>query len=191
MRIMHKGGHDDFHAEVRWNEEEVNRTLNGVDLLGTVDLTPSELAGWKVVRDWHVVNYLNEWKLGSGLEKLQRKNVASASALGLITMPRFSNNDFFTAGRALERVWLGATKDNIAVHPASLSTLIFNSLIYADKHGFTEYMEKEAWELRRQFEKLFSIDTGRVDVLLLRFLIAPPPKRRSVRYGLDRVLCYL
>lgn len=191
MRIMHKGGHDDFHGEVRWNEEEVNRTMNGVDLLGTVDLTPTELAGWTVVKNWNVVNHLNEWKLGTGLEKIQRKNIASASAIGLLTMPRFSNNDFFTAGRALERVWLAANKDNIQVHTASLSTLIFNTLKYADNHGFTEYMEKEAKELRKEFEKLFALDNTKVDVLLLRFFIAPPPKKRSVRYPLEKVLSFL
>lgn len=191
MRIMHKGGHDDFHGEVRWNEEEVNTLLNGVDLLGTVDLTPTELAGWTVAKNWNVINHLNEWKLGTGLEKIQRKNVASASALGLLTMPRFSNNDFFEAGRALERIWLAANKDNIAVHTCSLSTLIFNTLKYADNHGFNEYMEKEAWELRKDFERLFSLDSSRTDVLLLRFFIAPPPKKRSVRYPLDRVLSFL
>lgn len=191
MRIMHKGGHDDFHGEVRWNEEEVNQMLNGVDLLGTVDLTPTELAGWTVVKNWNVVNHLNEWKLGTGLEKIQRKNVASASALGLLTMPKFTNNDFFMAGRALERVWLAANKDNIAVHPASLSTLIFNTLKYADNNGFTEYMANEAKELRKDFERLFSIDNSKVDVLLLRFFIAPPPKKRSVRYPLEKVLSFL
>lgn len=191
MRIMHKGGHDDFHGEVRWNEEEVNTLLNGVDLLGTVDLTPTELAGWTVAKDWNVINHLNEWKLGTGLEKIQRKNVASASALGLLTMPHFSNNDFFNAGRALERVWLAANKDNIAVHTCSLSTLIFKSLAYAENNGFSEYMEKEAWELRKDFEKLFLLDASKVDVLLLRFFIAPPPKRKSVRYPLDRVLSFL
>ncbi|MES2761175.1 MAG: Rv1355c family protein [Bacteroidota bacterium] len=191
MRIMHKGGHDDFHGEVRWNEEEVNQMLNGVDLLGTVDLTPTELAGWTVVKNWNVVNHLNDWKLGAGLEKIQRKNIASASAIGLLTMPRFSNNDFFAAGRALERVWLAANKDNIAVHTASLSTLIFNTLSYADNHGFTRYMENEARELRKDFERLFSLDSSKVDVLLLRFLIAPPPKRRSVRYPLNQVLSFL
>jgi hypothetical protein len=191
MRIMHKGGHDDFHGEVRWSEYEVSKTLNGVDLLGTVDLTPTELAGWTVVKIWDVVNHLNDWKLGTGLEKIQRKNVASASALGLLTMPRFSNNDFFNAGRALERVWLAANKENIAVHPASLSTLIFNTMTYADNNGFTDYMEKEAKDLRKEFERLFSIDNSKVDVLLLRFLVASPPKRRSVRYPLERVLSFL
>ncbi|MBI3521155.1 MAG: Rv1355c family protein [Bacteroidetes bacterium] len=176
MRIMHKGGHDDFHGEVRWNEEHVNEMLNGVDLLGTVDLTPTELAGWTVVKNWNVVNHLNEWKLGTGLEKIQRKNVASASALGLLTIPRFTNNDFFMAGRALERVWLAANKDNIAVHPASLSTLIFNTLVYADNNGFTDYMEEEARALRKDFEKLFGLDNTKVDVLLLRFFISGPPK---------------
>jgi hypothetical protein len=102
-----------------------------------------------------------------------------------------SNNDFFTAGRALERVWLAANKDNIQVHTASLSTLIFNTLKYADNHGFTEYMEKEAKELRKEFEKLFALDNTKVDVLLLRFFIAPPPKKRSVRYSLEKVLSFL
>jgi hypothetical protein len=191
MRIMHKGGHDDFHGEVRWNEQEVNMLKNGVDLLGTVDLTPTELAGWTVAKNWNVINHLNEWKLGSGLEKIQRKNVASASALGLLTMPEFSNNAFFEAGRALERIWLAANKDGIAVHTCSLSTLIFNTLKYADNTGFSEYMEKEAWELRKDFEKLFALSNSKVDVLLIRFFIAPPPKRRSVRYPLERVLSYL
>jgi hypothetical protein len=191
MRIMHKGGHDDFHGEVRWNEDEVSKLRNGVDLLGTVDLTPTELAGWTVVKNWNVVNHLNDWKLGSGLEKIQRKNVESASALGLLTMPRFSNNDFFEAGRALERVWLAANKDSIAVHTASLSTLIFNTLAYADEHGFTKHMENEARELRKDFERLFSLDSSKVDVLLLRFFISHPPKRRSVRYPLNQVLSFL
>lgn len=191
MRIMHKGGHDDFHAEVRWTQEEVDRTRNGINILGTIDLTPTELAGWTVAKNWNVIQHLNDWRLGSGLEKVQRKNVATASALGLLTVPRFTNRDFFMAGRALERVWLAANQDGICVHPASLSNLIFNTLKYADRHGFTAYMEAEARMLRKEFEGLFGLTDSDVDVLLLRFFIGDPPKMRSVRYPLERVLSFL
>ncbi|MGE0562565.1 MAG: Rv1355c family protein [Flavobacteriales bacterium] len=188
MRIMHYGGHDDLIAEVRWNKEEVEKTMNGVDILGTVDLTPTELAGWKVCKNWNVVNHLNEWGLGTGLEKIQRKNIDSASAIGLITMPKFSQNDFYIGGRALERVWLAATRDNISVHPASLSTLIFNSLIYAEKNGFSDTMRSEAQELYKKFITLFGIDKDVGQILLFRFFKSGPPKEKSVRYPLNEVL---
>jgi hypothetical protein len=191
MRIMHQGGHQDFRAEMRWNQQEVEMSRNGIDLEGTVDLTPSEFAGLRICRDWSVVKLLNDWKGGTGLEKVGRKTVAASSALGLFTMPQFSCSDFYTGGRALERVWLAANKDGISVHPISLSTLIFNTDMYGKKGMLPLHMHKEAQILRLKFEELFSIDSKAGKILLVRFFISPPPKKRSLRYPLDQVLKFV
>ncbi|MCE3226553.1 MAG: hypothetical protein K0S32_1104 [Bacteroidetes bacterium] len=191
IRVTHKGGHKDFLAEIRWTPEQAREMGNGVDLIGTVDLTPSELAGWRVLKDWNVVQYLNEWKVGKALEKIQRKSIAASSAVGLLTVPHFSCNDFYTGGRAFQRIWLAANKDNISVHPASLSVLIFNNLLHGDKNLFPEEMRQEALSMRKKFEELFSIKEDKGEVILFRFFIDNPPKSRSVRYPVEQVLKFL
>jgi molybdopterin/thiamine biosynthesis adenylyltransferase len=188
IRITHKGGHRDFLAETRWTPEEAHETQNGIDLLGTMDLTPSELAGWRVLKDWKVVEYLNLWNKGKVLEKLQRKKISASSAVGLITVPEFSCDHFFTAGRALERVWLAATKDNICVQPASLSTLIFNTVAHGDTTTFPPPMLAEALAMLKRFDELFSIDGPMGKVILFRFFIGDSPVSRSVRYPVERIL---
>ncbi|MGZ3884774.1 MAG: Rv1355c family protein [Bacteroidia bacterium] len=191
IRVTHKGGHKDFLAEIRWTPEQAREMMNGVDLMGTVDLTPSELAGWRVLKDWDVVNYLNEWGLGRATEKIQKKSINGSSAVGLLTMPEFSCNDFYTGGRAFQRVWLAANRDNICVHPASLSTLIFNTLKHCGENSFPPAMKKEAEAMRAQFEKLFSLQKNIGEVILFRFFIGPPPKARSVRYPVEQVLKFI
>lgn len=188
IRVTHKGGHKDFLAEIRWTPEQAQQMMNGVDLIGTVDLTPSELAGWRVIKDWDVVQCLNDWGLGRGMEKIQKKSINGSSAVGLLIMPEFSCNDFYTGGRAFQRIWLAANKDNICVHPASLSTLIFNTLEHCGENSFPPAMKEEALDMRKRFAKLFSIDKNIGEVILFRFFIGPPPKARSVRYPVEHVL---
>lgn len=188
IRIMHEGGHRDYRAEIRWTKEEVDATKNGIDVLGTIDVTPSELAGFRIVRSWNVIKLLNDWHLGTGLERMGRKTIAGASALGFVVMPKFTSDDFFEGGRALERVWLAATKNNIAVHPASIASLVFNTLLHGNAAIFPDRMRKEVEELREEFASIFQLKKDMGEVLMLRFCIAGPPKARSVRYPLEQVL---
>ena len=188
VRVMHEGGHQDFRAEIRWTKEEVELFKNGIDLLGTVDLTASELIGLQVAKKWPVMKHLNDWGLGTGLERIGRKSVAASSALGLITMPTFSFEDFYIGGRAMERVWLAANKIGISVHPISISTLLFNAFIYGNKNAFEGKMKEEVIECRKKFIDIFSIKEPIGEVLLLRFFKAGAPKERSIRYPLDQIL---
>jgi molybdopterin/thiamine biosynthesis adenylyltransferase len=190
IRIMHEGGHRDYRAEIRWTKEEVEAAKNGIDLLGTVDVTPSELAGFRIVKSWPVIKLLNDWRLGTGLERMGRKTIAGASAVGLVTMPHFTSDDFFEGGRALERAWLAATREKIAVHPASIASLVFNTLMHGNPAIFPDHVRKEVVELRSQFAELFEIRNTIGEVLMLRFCIAGPPKARSVRYPLEQILSF-
>src|SRR5690606_28769343 len=63
IRMMHQGGHDDFIKEIRWTPQEAERLRTGIDL-STAELTPSELAGFSLAKNWEVIRYLNEWKGG-------------------------------------------------------------------------------------------------------------------------------
>ena len=188
IRYTSKSGHNDFRGEARWTIEDAETTRNGISFMETMDLTPTEFAGFFVSKDWPVVRHLAEWKLGAAYGKIQRKWIRGSSAVGLLIMPSFTTNNFFEGGRALERVWLAANNDKISTHPPSLSTLIFNTLVYGDKDALPAHMREEATVLLHEFEKLFGIDAKKGKVLLMRFIIAEPPKFQSLRYPIEQIL---
>jgi molybdopterin/thiamine biosynthesis adenylyltransferase len=188
IRYLTKGGHNDFRGEARWTVEDALKTKNGISFKETMDLTPTEFAGFYVSKDWPVVKHLSDWNLGSAFGKIQKKWINSASAVGILTMPEFSTESFFKGGRALERVWLAANHDNIATHPPSLSTLIFNTYMYGEKDVLPEETKAEVIKLLKEFEDLFGIESSHGKVLLMRFFIAPPPKYKSLRYPINEIL---
>lgn len=190
LRVMHPKGHQDFRLEIQWTPEQAQKNGYGIDLENTVDLTPSERVGWHIVNQWSIVNSLSEWNLGGGLGKIQRKYIAGSSAVGLLTMPKFSQNDFYLGGRALERLWLGATKEKISVHPASISTLMFNTYEFGNKEIFSSKIQEEIRKIRDEFYNIFSVDYKIGAILLLRFCIADEPKGRSVRFPIEQILSF-
>jgi nitroreductase len=188
MRYLSKGGHNDFRGEARWTIEDAERTRTGISFLETMDLTPTEFAGFYVSKDWPVVKYLADWKLGSAFGKIQRKWIQGSSAVGLLTVPSFDTNNFFEGGRALERVWLAANADHIETHPPSLSTMIFNTLVYGEKNALPDDMREEAVKLLKEFEELFGINPQTGKVLLLRFFTGAPAEFKALRYPVKQIL---
>lgn len=189
LRILHEGGHLDFMAEMVWTDEEAKRIKKGVDI-NTLDLTASEKIGFKMLQDYRVIQQLNSWKGGKGLEKVSYKSALNASAIGLITMPSYSMKNFFDGGRAVERVWLTATDEGIAFQPLSISTFLFNRLRYEGDKMFTKDMAAELAEMRRKAEQLFSLDKERIDILMFRVFITDRIPKQSERVPVQEVLSF-
>jgi len=189
IRVMNKAGHIEFLAETNWTEEEGLRTRRGISL-DMLDLTPSEVTGFKIIRDWNVVQHLSDWKGGTGLEKLTRKTAAGASAVGLVTMPSYSMENIFDGGRALERVWLAANKDNIAFQPISISVFIFHRMRNEGLGIFSAHAAEEIMEMRKNFQKVFPDTLSRCEILMFRLFIADEPAKRSLRTSVDEILSY-
>ncbi len=187
MRLLHAEGHRNFVNEIRWSPEEAARTRDGVDL-NTVDLTPSELAGFRMARHVEVIKHLNDWKGGKAFEKLARKSVGSASNLGLLTLPEHSAKNFYEGGRALQRAWLCASKNQVAFQPLSPSTFFFARLKYGNGVGLSPAMISELEELRKQFVSLFNLLPERGELFLFRLCIAEEMRVKALRRPLGDVL---
>ena len=190
FRVMHPKGHQDFRLEMQWTPEMAEKNRFGIDVMNTVDLTVAEYVGWNIVKEWRIIKYLTDWNEGGALGKIQRKCIAGASAVGIITMPKYGHDDFYYGGRALERVWLAATKEKISIHPASISTLMFNTYTFMNPDIYPPKMREEIRELRDEFYRIFSMDLNTGVVLFLRFCIADAPKGRSVRFPIEQILSF-
>ncbi len=187
IRIMNKAGHKDFLAETMWNDEEAERHKRGVEV-ASLDITPSERVGLKITSDWEVVDHLNKWQGGKGLEKLSRKATACASAIGLISMENHNMQSFYFGGRAVERAWLAANKDNISFQPLSISTFLFNRLVYQGTQAFSENTIIELTEMKKEFETLFSLKDDMGKIFLFRVFISDIIPKKSLRVPVDEVL---
>lgn len=128
FRIMHPEGHKNFDGEMRWTPQEAAESGSGIDV-ATVDLTVGERAGFQLAQNPEVIEKLTEWNGGSAFEKLSRKSIGVAAAVGIITRPEHNPLQHLMAGRDMERAWIAANAHGIAFQPQSPITFILQRLI--------------------------------------------------------------
>ena len=187
LRMFIPEGHYDlFEKELRWNTKEAQESKDGLDL-DTFELTPTEKLGLRLAKDPKVAKYLRDWNAGKGLEKLSLDAVNTASAVGLVTMPAFTPQNCLSAGRAVERLWLTATKFEIGLQPMLAPLLHFNRIIYNKERTMPADIEEKFLELYEEFEKIFALRDKQVGLFLFRLTFSSEPETKSYRLPLQEI----
>jgi hypothetical protein len=184
---MDKRGHFDFVHEIRWNEQDTKITRDGIDIR-TVELTPSEEAGFRVAKEWSIIEKLVDWNGGDAFKKLAIKGINSASCLAMVSMPSDTPIDFLKGGRAVQRIWLSASKLEISFQPMSPSTFLFSKLSGGDTKEFSNEIIQKLKKLRLDFVELLSLKPGIGEIFIFRLFKAEEPKVRSLRLPLEDIL---
>ncbi len=186
--MTNKAGHTHFIHEIRWNKKEVEETRDGIDI-NTIDLTPTERAGLIVSKNWNVTKHIKKWKLGNEFGKLSKKAIDSASALGMITMPKFDADNFFDGGRAIQKLWLASSERGIAFQPMSINTFLFAKV----GDGNFDDIEEIKNEMVVQYDKLKQVTgmaSNEKDVFFFRLASVKDPKVKALRRYVKDVLMY-
>ncbi|MGK4000559.1 Rv1355c family protein [Sorangium sp. So ce1024] len=186
-RLLAQRTHADMMKEIRWTEAEAEARRDGI-FVGAFELSPTDLAGFRVCRDWRAMELVRRWGGGGALEKTARKAIAGAMAVALITMPRAGLVDYFQGGRAVERAWLTATQLGIAVYPMATLPYLFARLIRGGGEGMDAGTIALAKGLRARYLRLFDVTDATAEILLFRLSLAGPPSTRSLRRPLEDVL---
>jgi molybdopterin/thiamine biosynthesis adenylyltransferase len=178
--------HREMMSEIRFEDDEGNGRRRGIPI-GTLDLSPSDRAGLEISRCWRALSLVRGWGGGGNLEKMSRKAVAAASAVGMLTMPGGGRIDYFRGGRAFERLWLTATKLGIALQPMTALAYLFARL-----HHGGDGLDAQTIDGLRQlwpaWARLFRLNGDEAEVLVFRISAADPPTARAGRCLLDEVL---
>jgi molybdopterin/thiamine biosynthesis adenylyltransferase len=186
--MTNKGCHKQFMHEIRWNSKEVEETKDGLDL-DTFDITPTERAGLMVARNWNVTKHAKKWGLGKSFGKMSKKAIESSSALGLITMPKVYPEAYFDGGRAIQKVWLGATIEGVSFQPLSLSTFLSERIADNNFEGL-EDVKAKIIDLYTKLKVVCEIKDGLTDIFLFRLCYADDPKVKPLRRPIEDVLIY-
>ncbi|WP_129352014.1 Rv1355c family protein [Sorangium cellulosum] len=187
LRLLSERMHADLMKEIRWTEAEAEARRDGL-FIGSLELSPTDRAGYDVCRDYRVLELVRSWGGGKALEKQANKAISGAMAVALITMPRAGLEDYFQGGRAMERAWLTATQLGIAVYPMATLPYLFARLIRGHGEGMDPETVVAARALRERYVRLFDVTDATAEILLFRLSLADPASTRSLRRPLEDVL---
>ncbi len=194
QRILNKKGHEGFYQEIRWSDREARLTGDGIDI-ETVDVTPPELAGFRIARSWDAVELLSEMKLGKAFGNLSLKAIRNSSAILHISGKEYNKKAFIEGGMLMEKTWLLASKYNIAYQPL-LSTCLFNNMVnHAPAQELPELLYQAMDSIREEYKKVFKpVETNQTEIFLARLSVADKTvkkayrrNKKSIFYNLDNV----
>lgn len=187
VRSLHPQSHHEFfHKELRWNDSGHEKITEGLDIK-TLELTVAEEMGVRIGSDPGTIALLNQWRTGKVFEKLIRLSIRSSSAVGLITVPGHTATHLIDGGRALEQVWLEATRHGLSVQPVSAPLFLHARAKYAGMEGEDPDMTGEIHELYGKLCTLFPELHDRHGLFLFRLFKAEPPTARSLRKSIDEL----
>ncbi|EDM36538.1 hypothetical protein PBAL39_24760 [Pedobacter sp. BAL39] len=190
VRFLYPQGHHDFYSkEIRWTDDSVNSTKDGLDVR-SMELSESDKTGLFVASNPEVIKLLNKWGKGTAFEKLSRTAIESSSAIGLISMPEYNAENFIKGGEAVQRAWINANMNGLSVHPISAPLFLFARLNHGNGEGLTERMKEELTKYQRELLQIFPSLAQNQGIFMFRLSHADDASVRSVRKPLENVLKY-
>ena len=171
----------DMLGELRFSAAEARATSDGIEI-ASLDLDPSDRAAMDVLRLGAGMDFLASIDRGWGLGNLARDTFTGSGGALVLRAPGTDRAALVAAGRGLMRIWLDATRRDLAVH-AWGSPFLFQHL----HEGALEEWERAAVaDAAERFP--VPIQRERPILLILRISRFDPPSVRSLRRPLDDVL---
>jgi hypothetical protein len=170
----------DMIGELRFPGEDLR---DGIDV-ASLELDASDLAAMDVLRTGAGMALLAKLDRGWGLGNLARDAFAASGGALILRAHSVEPRALIEGGRGLMRLWLEATRRELAIHPWG-SPFLFQRLL-------EEPESLEPWEhdALTHAAGAFDLDAGHPILLVLRVSRAGPPTTRSRRRPLDDVLTY-
>ena len=178
--------HGFLFEHIRWNDEEAQRTKDGLDIK-TLELAFPDAVAFRVFRNYSVFKALNTFGISGIIANNAQKLSSSAAAIGLISIPGCSPRDYLDAGRVLQRVWLEATRLGLGFQLMTGITFLMQQVL----EGVTDKLTPDNVKLiRKAYDKITGIGGTRNGTLAVMFRIghSDPPRARSLRLPLEKIV---
>jgi molybdopterin/thiamine biosynthesis adenylyltransferase/nitroreductase len=188
VRLLNENGHRDFvEREMKWSAKEAEESKDGIDIR-TLGLDNAQMAAMSIIRDEEITRSLKNIDGGRALIDVAKKTVSTASALGIITLPKYSYKDFFLGGMSMQRLWLKAEELQFAIHPLISPFYLFPRVNNSNGEGLDEAEAANIREVYKKFRALVPLEENNAEVFLFKIAQAEKPKIKSFRLPLDETL---
>jgi hypothetical protein len=156
-----------------------------------LDPATARIMRW-VMKSWPRVVFFNRFLAGTWAPRLQLDLLPALACAGhfflIANKPPSAIDDFIAAGRAIQRLWLTATRLGLQLQP-EVTPLIFaryarNALVFSRHPGSRE----SAARLARRLEKEIGVANTAQAVFMGRVGAGPAATTRSLRLPLESLL---
>jgi nitroreductase len=178
VMLEHKELHDFFYNDIRWTRKSERAQKMGL-YLHTMELAFPQLVIFKLLQYWPAAKILNKIGIAKFIASQNAKLYSSASAIAIIAVSD-KDEEFVTAGRIMQRLWLKAAGLGLAVHPVTGIVYLAQRVMHNESASLsTEHVAviKKAYE---NIVSIFSIQ-DKVIAMLFRIGSAPKPSDYSSR----------
>ncbi|WP_090147618.1 Rv1355c family protein [Dyadobacter soli] len=188
IRLLNPSGHRDFvQREMKWSPAEAENSRDGIDIR-TLGMSKGQMTALSIIRDEEIVQALKNIQGAGALVDVARNSVKTASALGMITMPKYDYEDFFWGGVSMQRFWLKAEELQFAIHPLISPFYLFPRVTKGNGAGLDEAESSKLRDLREKFMRLVPFEDNIAEVFLFKLASAPRPEIKSYRLPLEETL---
>ncbi len=167
IRFEHRPFHTELFHQLRFTPREAESTRDGLDVRCLeLPLGAASILRW--LRHWPLVKHLNRLGLSRLMSFSSAMQVWRTGTMGLLTTTDTSRLGYLQAGRAMQRVWLTASKLGLAFHPLGSVPIFLSHLARGTANDLPSCYRLRVENLADRFEKLFPQATGQGLVVLFR-----------------------
>ncbi|EMI53257.1 hypothetical protein RSSM_05308 [Rhodopirellula sallentina SM41] len=116
LRFRYRDFHEELHRQLRLTRNHAEQTRDGLDYR-TLGLPPGAKCVLRLLRPWRTMAFLNQLGMASLLSLPSIRLVRCSGAIGFVFVKDRTPESMIAGGRALQRIWLQATKMNLAFQP--------------------------------------------------------------------------
>ena len=171
--------HKTLFSFIRWTQEEERETQNGL-FIKTLELKPPQEKAFKLFRNWQVINTLGKLGIPKAVAKDSAKLYQSSGAFGILLIDNEADEAFITAGRLFQRLWLYATRLQLALQPVTALLYLGQRINAGDTEKFSHTHAQLITKANQTINTLFGI-TNEVPVMLFRVGSSEPPSAVSLK----------
>jgi nitroreductase len=178
--------HRFFFNHIRWDEREARDRGDGLDIR-TLEISPLQAIGFKLLKNWPLVAALNKVGLSKGIA-LKAKNLCrSASAVGIVMVEGDSRDNYLTGGRLFQRVWLEATRMGLSFHPMAGIAFLMQRVIAGETEDLAQQHIRRLEIANEKIRTVFKLKNETI-AMIFRIGQGDPPSARSERLPLEKLV---
>lgn len=180
IALQTKELHRLFFKSILWNRKDSLSGTKGL-YIKTLELPLPIQKLFKVLKYWpfqKLMNFIGFYKLAA----LSNARIyASGGAMGIVSIPKLSSENFIEAGRMMQRFWLIATKLNLSLQPVTGLMFLAQRIEAGDKNIFSDKQVKQIKDSVQLIRREFNLKENEFPAMMFRIGEAKPPTDRTGR----------
>lgn len=184
IRMKNTGLFSAMLDEIRWNNQQAEQTKDGIDV-ATLELSKADLLPLRIINKYP---FFTKILPNAVFKPLVRKYMLSSSHIGCITITEdITYKNLFMAGRASQKLWLLATKLDIALHP--WTSFPFMNLEANHSGCLNKQEQLKIKYLYGDLQKNIYNNANRFPIFIFRLFKSDAPSARALRRDWKSYTC--